>query len=379
MSEPQVHRRVYLHVGVPKSGTTFVQDALSRNRKPLRRAGFLYPDGGEAAMFRAALDVRGNHKAWGRKRSEVENAWDDLCRKARRHEGTTIISHELLAAASPQQVASATSMLTGLDVHLVVTARDLARQVTAEWQEGVKHGRRASFETFGNRVLASGRGHEHAQRFWAAQDLPAVLARWGAWLPAENVHVVCCPPPTADPRELWRRFAGVVGFDPDAFEPSGPESSQNLSLGVVEIDLLRRVNGALDGRLVQPEYGRVVKQYLTKQLLARHHSPRPELPLEMYDDLVVLGERWAKEIDRAGYPVHGDLAELVPTPPGQAGPHPDEVDIGSELGTASVVVADLLVEVARLRSQVTELESDNKSQRKKRKLLKRRLKDARVG
>ena len=43
----------------------------------------LYP-GGQERMFLAALDVRGAHKAWGRRRSEVEGAWDALCRKARR-------------------------------------------------------------------------------------------------------------------------------------------------------------------------------------------------------------------------------------------------------------------------------------------------------
>lgn len=372
MSGPEVRHRVYLHVGVPKSGTTFLQAALTQNRKALGEAGFLYPAGGEEQMFRAALDVRGNHKAWGRKRSDVEGTWDRLCRKARRHEGTTVISHELLAAASARQIASAQSMLAGLDVHVVVTARDLGRQITAEWQEGVKHGRTADFQTFRTQILSDNREHKHAQRFWAAQDIPDVLSRWASRLPAENVHVVCCPPPSADPGQLWRRFADGIGFDPDAFDPSGPRSA-NSSLGVVQIDLLRQVNAALDGRLVQPHYGRVVKQYFTKHLLAQHRSSRPELPVEMYDDLVAVGERWVKEIDRAGYTVHGDLTELIPTPPPQPGPHPDEVDTQAEVTTAAAVVADLLLEVDRLRSEVAGLESDKKSSKKKRKLLKRRL------
>lgn len=372
MSAPAVRRSVYLHIGVPKSGTTFVRATLKQNRTALHEAGFLYPDGGEERMFRAALDVRGNHKSWGRRRSEVEGTWDGLCHKARRHEGTTIIGHELLAAASARQIDGALAMLTGLDLHIVVTARDLGRQVTAEWQEGVKHGRSAGFRKFSTRVLSDHGDHAHAQRFWAAQDLPDLLGRWGSRLPPENVHVVCCPPPDADPDLLWRRFADAIGFDPGTLAAPGHGSS-NSSLGVVQIDLLRQVNAALDGRLVQPEYGRVVKHYFTKQLLAQHRSGRPELPIEMYDELGSVGERWVKEIDRAGYTVHGDLTELVPTRPPKPVLHPDDVDTKAEVTTAAAVVADLLVEVNRLRSEVAGLESDKKSLRRKRKLLKRRL------
>jgi len=375
MHGPEVRHRVYLHVGVPESGTTYLQAALTKNRKALRDAGFLYPGGDDEPMFRAALDVRGNQKAWGRKRSEVEGAWDRLCRKARTHEGTTVIGHELLSAASARQVTAARSMLAGLDVHVVVTASDLGRQVIAGWQEEVKQGQTTSFEEFRRRIVSGARENGTAQRFWASQDLPDVLTRWTSRLPAENVHVVCRPAPTADPGELWRRFAGVVGFDPDAFDPTETRSASS-SLGVAEIDLLRQVNTALGGRLVPPRYGRVVRHYLAKQLLAGHGSVHPQLPPQMYEDLVTVGERWVKEIDRAGYAVHGDLAELIPTPPLKAGPHPDEVDSLIEVTTAAAAIAELLVEIDRLEAEVADLESDKKSSKKKHKLLKRRLASA---
>ncbi|MGZ4428013.1 MAG: hypothetical protein ACXVW2_04935 [Nocardioidaceae bacterium] len=341
-------RRVYLHVGLPKTGTTFLQGALAEHRKALKHAGVLYPENGKEPMFRAALDVRGNHKGWGRRRKEVEGTWDALCRKARSFDGTTLISHELLAATPARRADAALSMLRGLDVHLVVTARDPARQVTAEWQEGIKHGRKTSFADFRERILDRDLDHRHGRRFWAAQDLPDVLERWGADLPPANVHVVCCPPPEADPGLLWQRFADVVGFDAAALPPTGGGS--NSSLGTVQIDLLRRVNTALADRLVQPAYGRTVKQYFTKRLLVRHPSPRPALPLDMYDGLVDLGTQWVKAIDRAGYTVHGDPDALVPRPPETAGPDPDDVDPRAEVETAAAVIADLLLEVDRLRA-----------------------------
>jgi len=367
-------QRVFLHVGVPKSGTTFLQASLTENRKALREAGVLYPSGHER-MFLAAVDVRGAHRAWGRKRAEVEGTWDGLCRKARKHDGATVISHELLAAASAHQVTEAMTMLKGLDVHLVVTARDPARQATAEWQEGIKHGRRLTFEQFRRRVLDTGSETDYARRFRASQDLPAVLARWGDSLPSDHVHVVCCPPRGSDPGLLWQRFADVVGFDAARFPAAGPDSA-NTSLGVTEVDLLRRVNLALDKRLVQPEYGQVVKQLYAQQLLAARTSPRPVVPGEMYDDLAVVGERWVKEIDKAGYVVHGDPADLVPVAPAGPTPHPDDVDPRDQVSSSVDATAGLLLEVRRCHAEIARLEKEAAKHKKRRKALKRRLRRA---
>ena len=367
-------QRVYLHVGVPKSGTTFLQASLTENKRALKEAGVLYPSGHER-MFLAAVDVRGAHKAWGRTRAEVNGAWDTLCRKARAHDGVTVISHELLGAASLHQVTEALTMLRGLEVHLVVTARDPARQAAAEWQEGIKHGRRLTFEQFRRRVLDGAAETDYARRYRAGQDLPSVLSRWGGALPPSRVHVVTCPPPGTDPRVLWERFAGVLGVDAERFPAAGPGSA-NTSLGTTEIDLLRRVNVALAKRLVQPEYGRVVKQLYAQEILPARPSARPVVPREMYDDLAVVGERWAKEIDKAGYVVHGDLVSLVPVAPAEAGPHPDDVDPRDGLESAAAATAELLVELQRRGADLERLEAENARLRRKRKRLKRRLKAA---
>ena len=183
------------------------------------------------------------------------------------------------------------------------------------------------------------------------------------------------PPLADDPQVLWERFCGVVGVDPTRFPAAGPGSA-NTSLGTTEIDLLRRVNVALARRLVQPDYGRVVKQLYAQDILAGRRSARPVVPGEMYDDLAVVGERWAKEIDTAGYVVHGDLASLVPVAPAEPGPHPDAVDPRDGLESAVAATAELLVAMQRRGADVQRLEAENAKLRKKRKVLKRRLRAA---
>jgi hypothetical protein len=362
--------RVVLHVGLPKSGTTFLQRSLAQNAEALGDRGVLYPQTDDDVMFRAALDVRGNHKAWGRRRKEVEGAWDRLAGQAHAHVGTTVISHEILGAACRRQVDRAMSMLKGLEVHVVVTARDPARQLVSEWQEGIKHGRRLTFAEFEAGVRA---GHDGvAQHFHSAQDLPAVLGRWGHWLPADQVHLVTGPPDGADPRLLWSRLGEVVGFDPDGFPPAGPGHA-NESLGVDEIDLLRRVNVALDGRLTQPAYGRLAKHRVAQDLLGGRGSARPRLPLPLYDALVPLAEQWAKEVDRAGYTVHGDLDDLLPVPPDAEPPHPDRVSPATQVEVAAEVVAGLLLDLAAAHEEVTAKDAKRRSWKKQAKKLADRL------
>ena len=98
-------------------------------------------------------------------------------------------------------------MLKGVEVHVVVTARDPARQAVAEWQEGIKHGRRLTFEQFRGGCSSSASETDYARRFRASQDLPDVLARWGARCRRPACTSSAARRRTRTRRLLWQRFA----------------------------------------------------------------------------------------------------------------------------------------------------------------------------
>ena len=136
------------------------------------------------------------------------------------------------------------------------------------------------------------------------------------------------------------------------------------------------MNLALDKRIKQPDYGLIVKHIYAASLLRASTSARAAAPANLFDDLHVVGERWVKKIDRAGYVIHGRLDDLVPVAAAQPAPHPDAVDPRAQVRTAATTTAELLLEIQRGRHQIARLEADAEAQRLKRKHLKRKLRKA---
>ncbi|MFC7731687.1 hypothetical protein [Actinomadura keratinilytica] len=318
---------VFLHVGAAKSGTTYLQTVLWHNRERLRAEGVLYPGRDFAAHVRAAFDLR---RTFFRGASDptVRGAWRELVDAARDWPGTTIISQELFAPAHPRWVAQALDDLDFAEVHILFTARDLGRQIPAHWQEDVKNRFTWTFEEF---VAALSRpdweNFEAARLFWGLQDPVAVLARWGARLPPERVHVVTLPRPGAPRDLLWRRFCAAVGLNPDACDLSA--TFANPSLGLAETQFLRLLNEALEGRVGWHVFNDEVKLFLAQEVLTRRPSPiKIRLPAEHLPWAVERAVETVEALRAARYRVVGDLYELIPgyeTPPGAPPAPPPDV------------------------------------------------------
>ena len=350
---PQERRqRLFLHVGLPKSGTTFLQALLAKNRGRLKENGFIYPFIRRECMFHAAVELRQQYDRWGLPPERIDGTWDQLLDRVRAFGGDGIISHEVLAGASAEHVARVVADTADLELHVVVTARDLARAVAAHWQETVKNGRRSSFAEFGRSLGESAESTHEEAGFWRSQDLTSVLRRWTDGLPPEQVHVVVVPQSGADRFELWRRFADALGLDPDAVDLQ-LEAQANESLGAAQVALLRQVLTSLDGRLPQPHYAHVVKRFFAQRLLSRIESPRPVTPPDMRKELAVTAERWTHEIEENDYRVHGRLEELLPAETSLAGDrHPDDVTCEETFQGVPDVLAEMLIEIATLRTQI---------------------------
>jgi hypothetical protein len=305
-------RRVFLHIGTPKSGTTYLQDKLAVNRDRIAQQGLSYPSTRGGNHFEAALDLIGER--WAGQREVAKGQWQVLVNEARKAPGDVLVSHEILAAARPPEVAVAMSAFDDDEIHLVLTARDLARQIPAEWQENVKHRGRRSFAKFMALVAKSRRTNPDLW-FWRVQAIPDVLTRWGNGLPPEQIHVVTVPQPGADDDLLWGRFAGVVGLDPAADYDETTEF--NPSLGIAEAAVVRRLNRLLAGKGVPREvYVDLVREVIARNTLAqRPDMIRAVLPERRWPFVEQVTEEWLDWLEGAGVDVVGDLDDLRPRRP----------------------------------------------------------------
>jgi hypothetical protein len=328
---------VFLHIGLPKTGTTYLQQVVWSNRERLRRAGVFLPGFGHREHLWAALDLQERPRL-ARRHPDAPGAWQRLVEEASAQPADVLITHEFLCGASAEQAARAIAGFPDAEVHLVVTARDTAGVVSAGWQESVKNGGTVDLDAV--MAGAPAGGPEFSMRTW---DLAGVLERWTPDLPADRVHVLVMPG-AGEARDLhWRHFAEVLGLDPDAY--AAPEDAVNPALGIVQIETLRLVNRHLP-RYSAQERGVWIRGYLAEDLLARQPRERGGMPEHHRARFAELDRAAAELIAARGFHVLGDLSALAGADAVRgAGREPDTVTHEELLESAARLVADIVADV----------------------------------
>jgi hypothetical protein len=334
-------QRVYVHVGLPKTGTTSIQEFLWFNRSATAAMGVRYPGHIYHAQPHAAMDLQGErYRTWWE--PLVTGAWQRLVDQIRDWPGTSIVSCELLATATETQAARARNDLSFADVHVVCTARDLARQIPSVWQESVKNGDTVGYSAFRD-ALRTGEPIGMSDMFWEYQDIPRILRTWGAELPRDRVHVLTVPQ-HGPPDTVWRRFAELVGLDPDELPPV---PNRNSSIGLPGAELLRRLNLELAENVGWARYGAVVKDQLAADVLAGRG--RITLPARDRPWVRERAEGLVRQVAAGGYHVVGDLADLLPPVSG-----PDELAGPDEQAEAEPSEAEVLAEAVHALAGLVE-------------------------
>lgn len=332
-------QRVVLHVGSMKSGTSYLQGLMMSNRDLLSQRGLLLPG-------RTWRDqVSGVARVLDRTRVAVapdEDAWQRLVDELAGWDGVGLISMEFLGPIGVKRIERVVSSFPAGTVEVVVTARDLNRQVPAMWQESVKNGRSFTLDEYVAAILQEdGPG----RAFWREQTVGAMCRRWSDVVGIDNVSLVTVPRPGAPRDELWRRFSAAVGVEGgDVAMPA----SANESLGAASVEVLRRLNTLVDD-LEYPDYAPVLKHRLAKKVLAARRGSEPAVGFDVPDWLRDRSTRMMGNIRALGVRVVGDLADLEPVP--VTGVAPATVSSEEQLEAALAGLEGLARALVRLKGK----------------------------
>ena len=340
--ERRANKRVVLHVGAPKTGSTFLQLVLWNNREILAGAGVGYPLEDQHEHFAATMDLR--EMTWGGERDPAwEGAWERVATSAREWPGhTAVFSNELLGGANREQISRAVQSLAPAEVEVVFTARDLARQLTSDWQEQVKHTHAVSFDDFIDDLVANGLDATppFGPMFWGLHDPVHVLRPWADVIGTDHIYVITVPQAGAARDTLWRRFAERLDVDPQLCNVDVARA--NPSLGAVDAELVRAINEHAD-RLQARNYRDDLRGQLIEEVLQSHSGRAPIAFPERHRDWVrKRSHELIEGVRDAGYVVVGDLSELEPAPSTPDAIDPARIDQAVFLDAALDALAGLI-------------------------------------
>jgi hypothetical protein len=339
-----VTERLYLHVGAPKSGTTYVQGVLEHNRRRLADAGVLVVGERHLDRIHAAMVVREDSRLDSLP-ERASTAWSRLVAEVRQWPGhAAVLSYELFAGATSDQVRRALADLDGIEVHVVITARDLGRSVPSAWQERLKFALTTPLERWRPRPESAG---ARAEWGWRTMDPSGVAARWGSALRPERVHIVTVPRAPASDDELWRRFAAATGLA--HLDLDLTFARNNESLGLVEAELLRRVNERIRPPITgNREQALWLRDTLAHGILAELGREPIGLTDEQFADATTRAADAIKALSDSGYDVQGDLRDLEASRPDAR--TPSEATDAELLDSAVETIVRLLL-LVRERTQ----------------------------
>ena len=346
--------RVYLHIGLPKTATTYLQRILWKHRDQMRGEGLLLPGDARREHLWASRILR---REWVENDlSEAQRtAWDRLLLEMADWPGRALVSHEFFAAASTEQAQLVVEQLAPAEVHVVVTAREPLGLFAASWQEALKNRETTPMSDYGR-----DESDDPADIWnWRTLDLRLVLQRWapaGGPVAPEHVHVLPLPGKDAPREQIWHSFAGLLGLDPGGYDLSG--AFANESMGVVEAETLRRVNEHLGDFTKAIDKGTYIRTFLGDERLVPRGGERYRPGQDQIDDCRRRGREAVAFVREHGYDVVGELDNLLVPDKLPERRRPDSVTDAEVAQVAVELVATMLGDVRDLRHERRRLQAE---------------------
>jgi len=224
------------HVGTMKSGTTYLQSILQKNKPQLLDMGWRYP-GKRLNQQHTIYDLVPDSVPWsipsaGKKMGELSQG---LAKQIKKNSNDNIVlSAEVLSCLDETGIEEVIKTF-GKPDKVIFTVRGLQKVIPSAWQQYIKGGGKLSLDKFVNKMKQD---RSSLDGMWKIYAYGNQIKRWSKYVPVTTVVV----PNSGVKNELASLFFEAVGIDGDKLNLDIKSSESNLSLGFEIAEILRFLN-----------------------------------------------------------------------------------------------------------------------------------------
>lgn len=134
-------KKIYLHIGPHKTGTSYIQKFLLDNSSSLKKNGFIYPNSSD-------LSGDGHHNI--AKYQFIKNELEDYLKSIEENNSSLILSAENFSRLNNKQLQNFNEILRKFssDIEVIMYVRNPSSVLRSIWCESIKHGSNLSHSDF---------------------------------------------------------------------------------------------------------------------------------------------------------------------------------------------------------------------------------------
>lgn len=258
-------KRLIIHPGFHKSGTTALQESLYEHRDLLETNRVLYPYMGRKSHHRAAWSI--SEKVWGWEKRGGEKTsikyWENLVKRINSaKQETVIISSEFFSELDGEKIRKIRHDLKGREIEILFTLRPLAKLLSSSYQQYLKYGMKLDFEEWLHEIFENREKTKVSPTFWRRHEHGKVIARWVDIFGSRNVNLLIAD--ESRPDFLFKEVNDFLNLPKGTL--TSAQIGSNRSLNMEEISLLLEINKQFPKDRSWDEYEVFIRDGYIRQL-----------------------------------------------------------------------------------------------------------------
>ena len=334
-------KKLVIHPGFHKSGTTALQQSLHANRDQLKSYGLTYPFPRHRAHHRLAWSVSGKVWGWSNRGGSGESPrlWAKAVRSINRSSSRDIIiSSEFFSELDLEKIKQIKNEIKKHETKVIFTLRPLAKLLSSSYQQYLKYGLNTDYEEWLHSILDNPGESKLSPTFWRRHFHGKVISKWSEVFGSSNVTILIVD--ESKPEFLFNEANKF--FQLPANTLKSEDSGLNRSMTSEEIALLLELKKRFPQERSWDEYQVFIRNGYIREITdnsavatGKEKLLTPKWAVDMANSL---GAASKLEILNLGVTVIGDIHSLdsaqVPTGSSQV---PSTIDI-STVATAMLSI-----------------------------------------